>query len=139
MTTTTDMTTATERITELRGALALDAAVTAANGLAYLAAAGPIGDLLGVPSGALRAAGAFLLAFAVIVAATARRDEPSRMVVGAVIATNALWTIGSVVALLAGWGTPDAAGTVWIALQAVVVGGFAELQLVGLRRRARTR
>ena len=45
----------------LRLALLLDAAVTGANGVAYLAAAGPLGDLLGLPAGLLRGFGAVLL------------------------------------------------------------------------------
>ena len=41
----------------IRFALLLDAVVTGANGVAYLVAAGPIGDLLGLPADLLRAAG----------------------------------------------------------------------------------
>ena len=41
-----------------------DGAVTGVNGVAYLAAAGPLEDLLGLPAAWLRGAGAVLLAFA---------------------------------------------------------------------------
>ncbi len=121
----------------LRTALLLDAAVTAANGAAYLVAAGPLADLLGLPAGTLRGAGAFLLAFAVLVALTGRRAAPPRAAVVAVIAVNAGWVAASVVAALAGWGSPATAGTVWVLLQAGVVAAFAELQLAGLRRDGR--
>ncbi len=123
----------------LRTALALDAVVTGANGAAYLVAAEPIGDLLGLAPALLRGAGAFLVAFAAVVAVTARRPAIRRGPVLGVVAVNAVWAAGSVVAAAAGWGTPESAGTVWIVLQAVTVGAFAELQVAGLRRQGRTR
>ena len=52
----------------------------------------------------------------------------------AIVAVNAAWVAGSLAAVIAGWGSPSTAGSVWIVLQAVVVGAFAELQLTGLRR-----
>ena len=118
----------------LRIALKLDAVVTGANGLAYLVAAGPIGDALGLSPALLRGAGAFLLVFAALVALTATRPSVPRGAVVAIIAANAVWAVDSLVAALAGWGSPTTAGTVWIVLQAIVVAGFAELQLTGLRR-----
>jgi hypothetical protein len=36
--------------------------------------------------------------------------------------------------LAAGWGDPETLGGVWIALQALVVAGFAGLQAQALRR-----
>jgi len=45
--------------------------------------------------------------------------------------------VGSVVAVLADIGTPTTAGAVWMIAQALVVAGFAELQLTGLRRAER--
>jgi len=118
----------------LRTALTLDAGVTAANGAAYLALAGPLGDLLGLSETVLRGAGAFLLVYALAVGALASRPRPARAAVVAVIAGNAIWAIDSVVAALAGWGDPTTAGTVWMVLQALVVAGFAALQLAGLKR-----
>lgn len=114
-------------------ALRLDAAVTGANGAAYVALAGPLEDLLGLDAALLRGLGAGLVVFALAVWSTAVR--PSRPAVLAIVATNVLWAAGSVVAAVAGWGSPETVGTVWIVLQAVVVAGFAELQLTGLRRR----
>jgi hypothetical protein len=116
----------------LRTALTLDAGVTAANGLAYLAFAGPLHDLLGLSESVLRGAGAFLLVYALGVLAA--RPAPAKAAVVAVIAGNAIWAIDSVVAALAGWGDPTTAGAVWMVLQAIVVAGFAALQLAGLKR-----
>lgn len=121
----------------LRTALRLDAVVTAGNGAAYLAAAGPLGDLLGLSPSLLRAAGAFLLVYAAGVWATGARASIPRGAVIAVIVVNAIWALDSVLAAILGWGTPSTVGTVWIVAQALVVGGFAELQAVGLRRARR--
>jgi hypothetical protein len=118
----------------LRPALLLDAAVTGANGLAYLAAAGPLGELLGIEAGTLRATGAFLVAFAAAVWLVAARAQPRPAAVAAVIAANVVWVIDSVAVIAFGWGSPSTAGIVWIALQADVVALFAALQAVGLRR-----
>jgi len=118
----------------LRTALTLDAGVTAANGAAYLALADPLHDVLGLSEALLRGAGAFLLVYALAVGLLAARPRPPRAGVLAVVAANAIWAADSVVAALAGWGDPTAAGAVWMVLQAVVVAGFAALQLAGLAR-----
>ena len=118
----------------LRTALTLDAGVTALNGAAYLALAGPLHDLLGLSEALLRGAGGFLLVYALAVGLLAARPRPPRAGVLAVVAVNAIWAADSVVAALAGWGDPTVAGTVWMVLQAVVVAGFAALQLAGLAR-----
>ena len=128
---------AADRSGLLRLALKLDAVVTGANGAAYLVAAGPLGDLLGLSPALLRGTGASLLAFAALVWVAGTRPEIPRGAARAVVAANALWAADSIVVALAGWGSPTTAGTVWIVLQAIVVAGFAELQLVGLRRAAR--
>ncbi|CAM5345305.1 hypothetical protein SVIOM342S_09197 [Streptomyces violaceorubidus] len=62
----------------LRRFLALDAAVTGANALAYLALSGPLGDYLGAGSGLLLALGAFLAVYAGCVGLLAARPGPGR-------------------------------------------------------------
>ena len=111
----------------LRFALLLDAVVSGANGVAYLVAAGPIGDLLGLPAGILRAVGAGFLVYALAVWLVSRR--PASAAVAAVIAGNVAWVAGSLALAIAGWEDPTTAGTVWIVLQALIVAGFAELQV----------
>jgi hypothetical protein len=108
--------------------------VTGVNGAAYVVAAEPLGDLLGLSPSLLRAAGAFLVAFAVLVWLTATRTAIPRPAVYAIVAANALWALGSITGAIARWGSPEPAGTVWIVLQAAVVAGFAGLQVMGLRR-----
>jgi hypothetical protein len=121
----------------LRLALKLDAVVTGANGAAYLVAAGPIGELLGLSETLLRAAGGFLLVYAALVWLAATRREISRPAVVAILAGNLIWAVDSLVGAIAGWGDPTTAGTAWIVMQALVVGSFAELQLAGLRQKGR--
>ncbi|MEE1762341.1 hypothetical protein PUT24_03920 [Streptomyces sp. SP17KL33] len=118
--------------TMLRRFLAADAAVTGANGLAYLLASGPLGRFLGVDSGLLVGLGAFLSAYAAGVALLAARERPPTLPVRAVIEANLAWTVLSLVAL-ALWLTPSTAGAVWTLLQAVTVAGFAAVQYLTLR------
>lgn len=120
----------------LRPALAADAAITAANGVVYLAAAGPVGDLLGLAPPLLRAVGAFLLAFAAVVALAARERVPRRRPVAAIVVANALWALDSLAVAAIGWGTPSAAGTAWIIAQGLAVAALGAAQAVGLRREA---
>ncbi len=121
-----------EPTTLLRRFLALDAVVTATNGLAYLAASGPLGRLLGVDSGLLLGLGAFLTLYAAWVGFLASRPQPPVLGVKLVIEANIVWALASLVALF-GWFDASAAGAAWIPLQALVVGGFAALQLFALR------
>jgi hypothetical protein len=124
-------------LTALPVALKLDAVVTAANGAAYLLAAGPLADLFGLDETLLRIAGAGLLAFAAVVWLVASARRMSRPAPATIIALNAAWAIGCVAAALAGAGTPTTVGAAWMIVQALVVAGFAELQLTGLRRAER--
>jgi hypothetical protein len=116
----------------LRLALRTDAVVSGLNGAAYLLLAGPLSDLLGLPVGALRGVGAFLLVFASAVWLVG--DRPVGTAVRTVATGNLLWTVGSIAVVAADIGTPTAIGAVWLVLQAIVVAGFALLQFAGLRR-----
>jgi hypothetical protein len=123
--------------TFLRRVLALDAAVTAGNGLIYLVAAGPVGRLLDVQPDLLTGLGIFLLAYGAAVGYLAARPVPPSGWVRVVIGANVAWVAASLCAMLFGWLDPITAGTVWIPLQAAVVAGFAALQAAGLNRRER--
>ncbi len=123
------------RAVSLPLALRLDAVVTAGNGVAYLAAAGPLSDLLGLDAAFLRGIGAFLVAFTALVWAAGARQHPPAGAVRAIVAVNVAWVLASLALAVLGLGSPSTAGTVWVVLQAAVVGGLAELQLHALGRR----
>ncbi|WP_282693431.1 hypothetical protein [Streptomyces sp. CC208A] len=120
----------------VRRFLALDAVVTGANGLAYAAASGPLGEFLGVDSGLLLELGLFLTVYAVGVGLLASRPQPPATGVKLVVDVNLLWTALSVVALVA-WLEPTTAGLLWIPAQAATVAGFAVLQWTALRAATR--
>ncbi|MCX5527609.1 hypothetical protein OG342_32955 [Streptomyces bobili] len=118
----------------LRRFLALDAVVTGANGVAYLAASGPLGRLLGVDSTLLLELGLVLTVYAAAVALLASRARPAVLPVKAVVEINLAWAALSVLAL-ALWLSPTATGAVWTVLQAATVAGFAALQHLALKAR----
>ncbi|MFI8489087.1 hypothetical protein [Streptomyces rubrogriseus] len=117
----------------LRRFLALDAAVTGANALAYLALSGPLGRYLGAGSGLLLALGAFLAVYAGCVGLLAARSRPPALAVRGIAEANLAWAAVSFAAL-ALWLTPTTAGAVWTVLQALVVAAFALLQHASLRQ-----
>ncbi|MER5963894.1 hypothetical protein [Streptomyces sp. NPDC002057] len=116
----------------VRRFLALDAAVTGANGIAYAVAPEPLGEFLGIDAGLLLALGILLTVYAAGVAWLASRPQPPASAVKLVVDINALWAVLSVVALVA-WLEPTTAGLVWTPVQAATVGGFAVLQWAALR------
>ncbi|MFF8277843.1 hypothetical protein ACF05T_17300 [Streptomyces lateritius] len=122
----------TEPQSMVRRFLALDAVVTGGNGLAYVAASGPLGELLGVDSGLLLGLGLFLTVFAAGVGWLASRPRPSTLGVKLVVDANIAWAVLSVVALVA-WLEPTTAGLLWTPMQAATVAGFAGLQWSALR------
>jgi hypothetical protein len=69
-----------------------------------------------------------------LVAFVGTRETISRPAVQAIIALNVLWVAGSIGLLVSGWVAPTALGYAFVIAQAIVVGVFAELQFVGLRR-----
>nr|WBO81380.1 hypothetical protein SBE_005222 [Streptomyces sp. SBE_14.2] len=120
--------------TVLRRFLAVDAVVTGANALAYLAVSGPLSKLLGVNRGLLLALGALLAAYAAGVGVLAARRMPGAVPVRLVIETNFAWAALSLIAL-ALWLSPTTTGAVWTVLQALTVAGFGALQYMALKVR----
>ena len=120
----------------VRLALGADAVIIGANGVAYLAGASLLDGPLGVEASTLRPIGAFLIAFALIVGTVAVSKRPAGGAVGAIVTANGAWAVTSIVVLAAGVlePGPTTGGGIWVALQAVVVGGFAGLQAAAYRR-----
>jgi len=118
----------------LRRVLLADAATSGATGLLMMACAGPLEELLGLPDALLHDAGLALLPFAMLVAYLATRESQWRPAVWAVIGSNALWAIDSVLLLLTGWIEPNKLGIAFVIAQALVVAILAQLEYLGLRR-----
>ncbi|MEV6526637.1 hypothetical protein AB0M43_32360 [Longispora sp. NPDC051575] len=118
----------------LRIALRLDALVTAGNGLAYLALAGPLHDLLGYPKELFVPVGIFLILFGAGVWLASMPATPNRPLIGTIIVANVLWAVVSVAELATGALSASTVGAVWAVLQAGTVAGFAGFQMLGLRR-----
>ena len=119
--------------TFLRYALLADAFASGATGLMMIAGAGLLEGLLGLPTALMREAGLVLVPYVAFVAWVGTRDAISRPAVQAIIALNVLWVVGSAVVLFA-FVAPTVLGYTFVVAQAIVVGVFAELQFIGLRR-----
>ena len=132
--TTAPRTTAPRTTAPRRFWFAADAAVSAVVGVAHLAAAVPLADLLGADVATHRWVGAFLLGYAVVVGAYARSAMSPRLG-WAVVAGNAVWVIASIEVAVMAMGGLEGAGRVWVVLQAVVVADLALLQARALRTR----
>jgi hypothetical protein len=124
------------QITNLRFALLADAAASGATGLMMIAGAGLLDGLLGLPVALMREAGLLLVPYVAFVAYVGTRETISRPAVQATIAINVLWVAASIGLLMSDYVAPTALGYAFVIFQAVVVGVFAELQLIGLRRTA---
>lgn len=120
--------------TFLRRVLTLDAVTSGAMGLMLIAGAGLLGPMLNLPVPLLRGVGLSLIPFVALVAYAATRSPASRSLALTVAVLNAVWVVASIGLLMSGLVAPNILGTVFVAAQAVVVGIFAELQIIGARR-----
>ncbi|WP_280236219.1 hypothetical protein [Nocardia cyriacigeorgica] len=118
----------------LRISLRLDAVVTAANGLAYLALSGPIESLLGLDRAVGIPIGIFLTLYGIGVALVGLPAQINTTAVRTVIAGNTAWVVLSLAAVFVIGLDLTVVGGVWGVLQAIVVGGFAAMQYAGLQR-----
>ena len=110
-----------------------DAAVSAIVGAAMAAAAGPLGELIGLPARLLSVAGLSLLPYAAFLAWLATRAAVPRAAAWAPVLLNVVWAVDCIAL-----GTMQAeTGPLligFIAVQVVTVLTFAELEFGGLRR-----
>ncbi len=136
MNTTTSTTTTHTNVLTLKNVLLLDAVLTGANGLVYVAGATVLDSLLGPPPAVIVGLGIFMLAYAAAAALLGTRRPVSRLAVGLIADGNIVWALASVLVLVFGWLGLTTAGTVWTLMQAALVAGFAALQMIALRRSA---
>lgn len=122
------------QITNLRFALLADAVASGATGLMMLAGADLLTSLLGLPVALMREAGLLLVPYVALVAFVGTRQQIPHGAVKAIIALNVAWVAGSIGLLMSGIVAPTVLGYAFVIFQAVVVGVFAELQFIGLRR-----
>ena len=118
----------------LRRAILADAVFSGASALLLTFGAGALAPWLSLPEALLRETGLFLIAYAALVGWLGTRQSMPKALVMIVIAGNAAWTIASIALLFSGAVTPNLLGEAAIAIQAIAVGAFAELQYIGLRR-----
>jgi uncharacterized protein (DUF39 family) len=118
----------------LRRAILGDAIFSGASALLLTFGAGALAPLTNLPEALLRETGLFLAGYAALVGWLGTRQMMTKPLVWIVIAGNAAWTVASVALLFSGTVTPNLLGEAAVATQAIVVGVFAELQYVGLRR-----
>lgn len=116
----------------LRRALLADAVASAGTGVLMAFGAGFLTNVLALPEMLLREAGIFLLPYAAFVGWMGTRARLPEGLVWLVIVGHALWTVASIALFV--WTQPTALGYAFVLGQAVVVGIFAELQYMGLKR-----
>lgn len=121
----------------LRRALLFDATATAATAGLLLFGAGLLATLLGFPIVFLREAGLILVPFVILVAWAGLTKAATAPAIWAIIVINMLWVVASLAVLVADWFNPTMLGYLFVTAQAFVVGVFAALQYLGLRRAAR--
>jgi len=118
----------------LRRAILADAIFSGVSAVLLTFGAGELAPWLNLPEALLRETGLFLIAYAALVGWLGTRQSIPKALVVIVIAGNAAWTVASIVLLFSGAVTPNPLGEAFVAIQAVAVGAFAELQYIGLRR-----
>ena len=118
----------------LHRALQADAIFSGTGAVLMTLGAGELAPLLNLPEALLREAGLFLIAYAAFVGWLSTRTSFPKILVIAVVAGNAAWTLSSIALIFSGAVTPNVLGEIALAAQAIVVGILAELQFLGLRR-----
>ena len=118
----------------LRRMLQANSIFCALSGVTFIAAAGPLAALVGLPAPALLITGVILLPYALFLWYGASKERIDHRLAWAAIILDALWVVDSAIILATGWLPLTNAGW-WIVLGlAVIVALFAELQYIGLRR-----
>ena len=118
----------------LRRVLFADAGVSAMVGALMAAGAGPLQRLTGLPATLLIPAGLALLPYAAYLVWAATRPTLPRAAVWLPIVLNVLWAVDCAVVAFGGSYALNTFGLAFVAVQAVTVIAFAELEFIGLRR-----
>lgn len=119
-----------------RHAVLADAAASGALAALFIAAAGPVATLTGLPAGFVFWIGVALLPWTVALALIGRAEPPAASAVETVVAVNALWVVASIAVIVLGVFDLNALGIAFVIAQALAVAVLAEFQFMGLRRGA---
>lgn len=125
------MTTASSR--SLRTALLADAGISGAAGLLMALAAGPLSNLLAIPSALLFWAGIICIASAALMAFTGTREPVPSALAWLIVVGNVGWVLASI-ALAAGIIKPNALGVAFILAQAATVAWLTWMEYAGLKQ-----
>lgn|SRR5262245_7635336 len=120
--------------TFLRATLLIDAATCAVMGLLMTLFSTSLSNLMALPAPLLFYAGLSLFPFSGFLVYVATRGKTAAPLVWAIVLGNALWTLGSILILPAGWVTPNFFGFCFVLFQAAGVAVLAGLELIGLKR-----
>jgi hypothetical protein len=118
----------------LRASLLADTATCAAMGLLMTFFSARLSDFLTLPTPLLFYAGLSLFPFSGFLLYVATRGKTAVPFIWTIVLGNALWTLGSILILLAGWVTPNIFGLCFVVFQAAGVAVFAGLEFAGLKR-----
>jgi hypothetical protein len=116
----------------LRRTIIVDAVASGASALLLIGGAGLLAGPLGLPEALIREAGILLIPFIALLGWIVRTARAPAGALRAVIAINVAWVLASLGTIFVLSPTP--LGTGFVVLQALVVLGFAEAQLIALRR-----
>jgi hypothetical protein len=118
----------------LKAALQLDAVVSGAAGLLFVAGGSTLSPWLGLPTVLMVYAGLVLVPFVAFVVVLSRQERIRRLLLVDLIAINAIWVAASVWLVVAGPVEPTVLGVAFVLMQAAAVALFAALQAAALGR-----
>lgn len=120
----------------LRNALLLDAAGSAAVGIALVAAPARLADLFALPQTLLLVVGILIFGWVALLIAAARRPMLPAALAWSFVWGNAVYVAASFCILLLDLVQPNGLGTLFVAAQALAVALFSLLQGMAIRGQA---
>lgn len=118
----------------LKKVITTDAVISGAAGVAMMAGSTFLPAFTGLPGALLFWAGLALVPFVIELAMILRMKQVAPGVVMALIGVNIAWVAASLFVAFGPVFEPNLFGKVFVVAQAAVVGLFAELQIIGLKR-----
>ena len=121
----------------LRTTFRFNAAFGALSGVIFTLASGWLSRLTGIePSYVFQVTGVLLIGFAIWLAWLSLQEKITNGIAWFVVTSDVLWVLGSLAILIAGWPPLSVPGKWMVAGLAEVVGTFAILQTIGIRKKS---